>query len=78
MAMTHEEAVTRCKELQDEQPDRVFAVRDAGDGEWEVVGVTLPIGRTPPERKAETRAGPDVTPDPTETQQPPVHGTRGY
>jgi hypothetical protein len=75
--MTHDEAVARCKELGEQQPDRRFAVREAGDGEWEVVSVTMPI-QTPPKRQAETRAGPDVRPDPTETQHPPVHGARGY
>jgi hypothetical protein len=30
------------------------------------------------ERQAEPRAGPQVTPDPTESQTPPVHGQRGF
>jgi hypothetical protein len=30
------------------------------------------------ERQAELRAGPQVTPDPTESQTPPVHGQRGF
>jgi hypothetical protein len=75
--VTHEEAVARCEELQEEEPEAVFAVREARDGEWEVVRVTLPI-KTPRKRQAETRAGPDVRPDPTETQQPPIYGRRGY
>ena len=75
--MTHDEAVARSKELHEEQPGCRFAVREAEGGEWEVVSVSMPI-QTPPERQAETRAGPDVRPDPTETQHPPVHGTRGY
>jgi hypothetical protein len=75
--MTHDEAVARCKELQEQDPNGVYAVREVGAAEWEVVSVKLPI-KTPPDRQAETRAGPDVRPDPTETQHPPVHGTRGY
>jgi len=76
--MTHEEAVARSKELSEDQPGRAFVVRDAGDGNWEVVGVTLPFKPTPAKRQAQTRAGPDVRPDPTESQSPPVHGQRGF
>lgn len=76
--MTHEEAIALKTKLAAEEPDKVFELREAQDGSWEVVSMTLPIERTPPVRQAETRAGPDVRPDPTETQHPPVHGTRGY
>ena len=76
--MTHDEAVARCKELQEEEPNGVFAVREAEEGEWEVVRVTLPI-KTPPDRHEETRAGRDSKPDPTEAKHPPINqGTRGY
>jgi hypothetical protein len=76
--MTHDQAVARCTELQEKEPDHVFAVREGERGNWEVVRVTLPFEPTPPKRQAETRAGPDVRPDPTETQTPPIHGLRGY
>jgi hypothetical protein len=80
--VTHDEAVAEAERLRREHPQRrqlVFAPRERADGGWEVVtarldGIELPAD----ERQAETRAGPQVTPDPTESQTPPVHGQRGF
>src|SRR5919199_4208016 len=81
-SMTHDEALAECARLRREHPDRhrrVFAPRKEADGSWGVViaepgGLEFASG----ERHAETRAGPQVTPDPTETQTPPIHGQRGF
>ena len=80
--MTHEEALAECARLRREHPDRhrrVFAPRKEADGSWGIV-IAEPGGLefAPDERHAETRAGPQVTPDPTETQTPPTHGQRGF
>ena len=80
--MTHDEAIAEAERLRREHPQRrrlVFASRERADGTWEVVtarpdGVEL----APDERQAEMRAGPQVTPDPTESQTPPIHGQRGF
>jgi hypothetical protein len=75
--MTREEAQARAAELGREDPDKVFAARRRSDGAWEVVGVAVPVT----DRSglhAETRAGPDVRPDPSEGRHPPIHGARGY
>lgn len=80
--MTHEQAVAEAERLRREHPQRhrlVFAPRKRVDGDWEVVtarpdGVELVLE----ERKAEMRAGPQVRPDPTESQTPPIHGQRGF
>jgi hypothetical protein len=76
--MTHDEAVARCKELQEQEPGRVFAVREGEGGAWDVVRVTLPMEPRSRRLQAETRAGPDVHPDPTEGRHPPLHGQRGF
>jgi hypothetical protein len=57
----------------------VFAPRKEADGSWGIV-IAGPTGveLAPDERQAETRAGPQVTPDPAETQTPPIHGQRGF
>jgi hypothetical protein len=80
--MTHDEAVAEAARLRREHPQRhrlVFAPRKRVDGDWEVI-TARPDGVefVPDERQAETRAGPQVTPDPTESQTPPIHGQRGF
>jgi hypothetical protein len=57
----------------------VFAPRKQADGSWGIA-IAEPGGLrfASDERHAETRAGPQVTPDPTETQTPPIHGQRGF
>ena len=80
--MTHDQAVAEAERLRREHPQRhrlVFAPRKRVDGDWEVV-TARPAGveLVPEERQAETRAGPQVTPDPTESQTPPIHGQRGF
>jgi hypothetical protein len=80
--MNRAEADAECDRLRREHPDRdrlVFAVREVDAGNWEVViaqphGVEVDRG----ELHAETRASPEVTPDPTEGQAPPIHSQRGY
>jgi hypothetical protein len=80
--MTHDEAIAEAARLRREHPQRhrlFFAPRKRMDGDWEVVtarpdGIEL----VPEERQAEMRAGPQVTPDPTETQTPPIPGQRGF
>ena len=81
-AVTHDEAIAEAQRLRREHPQRrrlVFAPRARPGGDWEVV-VARPGGAelAPEERQAETRAGPQVTPDPTESQTPPIHGQRGF
>jgi len=80
--MTHDQAITEAERLRREHPQRrrlVFAPRQLADGDWVVI-TARPDGMelASDERHAETRAGPQVTPDPTETQTPPIHGQRGY
>jgi hypothetical protein len=80
--MTHDEALAATERLRREHPQRrqlVFAPRERADGAWDVI-VARPDGvpLAPEERQAETRAGPQVTPDPTEAQTPPIHGQRGF
>ena len=72
--MTHDEAVAEAERLRREHPERhrlVFAPRERVDGDWEVV-TGRPAGAelVPEERQAEMRAGPQVKPDPTESQTP--------
>jgi hypothetical protein len=80
--MTHDEALAECARLRREHPDRhrrVFAPRKKADGSWGIVIAELGgLEFASEERHAETRAGPQVTPDPTETQTPPIHGQRGF
>jgi hypothetical protein len=80
--VTHDEAIAEAERLRREHPQRrllIFAPRERPDGDWEVISVR-PDGAepAPDERHAETRAGPQVTPDPTESQTPPIHGQRGF
>ena len=80
--MTHDQAVAEAERLRREHPQRhrrVFAPRQRADGGWEVV-IARPDGIElgPDERQAEMRAGPQVKPDPTESQTPPIHGQRGF
>ena len=80
--LTRDEAVAEVERLRREHPQRrrlVFAPRKRADGTWEVVTVRPDgVELASEERQAETRAGPQVTPDPTETQTPPIHGQRGF
>ena len=80
-AMTHDQAVAEADRLRREHPQRhrlVFAPRKRMDGDWEVVTARPDGIVVPEERQAEMRAGPQVTPDPTESQTPPIHGQRGF
>jgi hypothetical protein len=80
--MTHDEALAECARLRREHPNRhrlVFAPQQDADGSWGIV-IAKPAGLevASDERYPETRAAPQVTPDPTETQTPPIHGQRGF
>ena len=77
--MTKDEAEAETARLRRAHSDRLFAARERPDGSWEVVEARVP-GAPPhePERHAETRSGPEVTPDPTEDQAPPVWSQRGF
>ena len=65
--MTHEEAVTRCAQLnRDSDGKQHWFIREMDDGEWELVSVTVEGFRRPDPLKASEAARPQPSepPDP--------------
>jgi hypothetical protein len=68
--MTHEQAIARCAQLnRDEDGERRWFVRQAGDEDWEIVSVVAPgLHRLGPLKEGvESKPRPSEPPDPRPT-----------
>jgi hypothetical protein len=57
--MTREQAESLCAQRAEEHPERGWLPRCGSDGEWTVVSLSLPRGRTVKPLKATTEAKPE-------------------